>query len=246
MDDNIYLLLAGVVWIIYVLDRFLDNKVTDGERCKSSARHAFHERYWKWFKIAIFVVFGFCAAIAFQLPLAIYFHGIPVLLLVSVYFFLVVFSDYERGQPQVFKNIIAGLTFSYGVALGVFFFRPSSFWLQLIFTRENIMFGLLCACNITAIDLWEASRASKREEAKTEYGFILTIPLLLLVIFSFMLALVGDGYARPFFLAVMVAAGLLKVLNYYRSHFSLNALRALADLALIIPAPIFWIYLKAL
>jgi len=132
VNNNIFPLLAGVVWLIYVIDRFIDNKVSNGERAKNSARHAFHEKHWKWFKLTIFGVIGFCIATALHLPVAVYFHGIPVLILVSIYFFSAVFTENTSNQPQLFKNAVAGLTFSYGVALGIYFFRPSSYWFQLI------------------------------------------------------------------------------------------------------------------
>ena len=245
VNNNLYLLLPGIVWVIYVMDRFIDNKVSNDERRKTSARHDFHAYHWTWFKLAIFAVGGFCLITAFQLPLAIFFHGIMILLLVVIYFFLAIFEDYKLGHPQLFKNAIAGLCFSYGVALGVFFFRPSSYWFELYFTQEALLFAVLCTCNITAIDLWEASRASNQPEEKSRYGFTLTAPLLILVILSFTLMVIGDSYARPFYLAIMISAGLLKVLNYYRGKFSLNGLRALADAALIVPVPIFWIYMQS-
>ena len=246
VNANIYLLLPGVVWIIYCLDRYLDNKVSENKRGEHSARHAFHQRHWWWFRIGIYIVAGFCAATLLQLPLSIFFHAIPILILVCVYFFTAVFSEHRQGQPQLFKNAIAGFTFSYGTAMGVFFFRPSSYWLELVLTQQNLLFALLCTCNITAIDLWEASRATAEREGKKYYELSLTIPLFILVTLSFLLAVRADDYSRPFYFAIMIAGGLLQVINHYRSRFSLNTLRAFADLALLVPAPIFWLYLQAL
>jgi len=205
LDDNIYFLLGGAVWIIYVVDRYIDNKVSGDARRKTSARHDFHAHYWKWFKLGIFLVGGFVFAIGFQLPKGVFLQGSIILLFVSLYIFLAVFSESNKG-PQNLKNVVAGFTFSYGVALGVYYFRPSESWFQLyspLVNKEVFLFGLLCACNITAIDIWEASRASDRIEEKTQYEFLLTIP---------------------------------------RSRFSLNALRAMADAALIVPLPIFYLY----
>ena len=246
INQNVYYLLPGIVWIIYVFDRFLDNKVSSGQRALKSSRHAFHAKHSRVMQLVAFAVAGFCLALTFQLPLAIFAHAIPVLLMVGIYFFFAIFSETDSHQPQLFKNMIAGYTFSYGVALGSFFFRPSTDWFELIFTQEHLLFGLLCTCNITAIDIWEASRASNEKEVKGVYGFSLTVPLLILVMLSLTLAFIGEIHARPFFLAIMVAAGLLQLINKNRSRFSLNALRTMADLALIVPFPIFWLYLEYL
>jgi hypothetical protein len=45
--------------------------------------------------------------------------------------------------------------------------------------------------------------------------------------------------SRPFFYAILCGAGLLYVLNRVRSSFSMDALRVLADVALLIPVLVF-------
>jgi len=247
VNYNIYFLLPAVVWIIYILDRALDNQTSKGERSKVSSRHLFHHQHWKWLRLFTALLFGFCIAIVLQLPIAIFAHAIPVLGLVFIYYFLALFSGGTTKEPHIGKNLIAGLTFSYGVALGIFFFRPSSFWFDLLLkTPEMWFFAGLCACNITAIDIWEASRASAEKEIKGYYGFTLTVPLLILTFISLHYAINGDEYARPFYFAIMIAAGLLQIVNRFRSRFSLDALRVMADAALIVPAPIFWVYMQYL
>ena len=246
INDNIFYILPGIVWIIYVLDRILDNQASKGVRAKVSSRHAFHAEHWGWMKYAVFTVAGSCIALGFQLPKGIFVHALPVLGLVSVYFFFALINGGNNERPVLFKNIIAGYTFSYGVALGIYFFRPSTFWLSLIWSREMLMFSALCICNITAIDIWEASRATRHREEKSSYELTLTIPLLIITVLCLYLAVKGDEYARPFYFVIMVSAGLLQLINRYRSRFSLDALRALADGALIAPAPIFWAYLQYL
>lgn len=246
VNHNVYYLLPGIVWVIYVLDRYLDNQASKGERTKVSSRHKFHADHWRYLKFMVFAVGGFCLAISFQLQKGIYWHVIPVLVLVCVYFFLALLHGGSNATPSVFKNFIAGLTFSYGVAMGIHFFRPSTMWFQLMGSLEMWCFGILCILNITAIDVWEASRAAYRSEEKGFYESLLTVPLLVLTIVCLYLAVRGDAYARPFYFAVMVGAGLLQLINRNRSRFSLDALRAMADGALVVPAPIFWAYMQYL
>ena len=244
INSKIFYVLPGVVWIIYVLDRMLDNQSSKGTL--ESSRHQFHGENWNWLKLAVFAVGGFCVAMAILLPKGIIWHVIPILFCVCIYFFLAILYGGMSSGGSFFKNAVAGYTFSYGVAMGVHFFRPSVDAMNLMWSREMISFAILCVCNITAIDLWEASRSSEEKEAKGYYELLLTIPLLGLVFVSLYWAVRGDEYARPFYFAIMIASGLLQLINRYRSTLTLDAQRALADAALIAPAPVFWLYLQYL
>ena len=80
--------------------------------------------------------------------------------------------------------------------------------------------------------------AGEREASET----LLTLLLILLAGFSLVLAAFwADAYRRPFFYAVMVAAGSLQLLNRGREQFSLDALRVLADLAMLLPVPVYYL-----
>lgn len=106
--------------------------------------------------------------------------------------------------------------------------------------REMLIFGLLCMMNITAIDLWERAEAAIDEE--TAYGHEATLTFGLIVLAGGALvfaAMYADEYSKPFYYAVMVAAAVLQGVNHYRDRFSPNAQRVLADVALLLPLPVF-------
>lgn len=239
-DRTIFWLLGAAVWMIYILDRLLDNFVSKGARQKVSFRHYFHQKNSVWFRALTLILLGFSLALAIQLPRGLWAHAIPVVLLVIVYFFMTIFVDQEYPF-SLFKNAVAGITFSYGVALGIYFFKPTSGFGSLFYSVEMWSFALLCMANITAIDLWEASRAANEKELKNELETTLTILLFFISATALFFAVLGDTYAKPFYYAILVASGLLQIINKVRSRFSLDALRALADLALIAPLPIFWL-----
>ncbi|MFP6855933.1 MAG: hypothetical protein VCA73_01570, partial [Roseibacillus sp.] len=50
---------------------------------------------------------------------------------------------------------------------------------------------------------------------------------------------------KAFFIAIMVSAAALQVINRMRSRFSLDALRVLADVAMLLPLPLFYAMVKA-
>jgi hypothetical protein len=111
--------------------------------------------------------------------------------------------------------------------------------------REVWVFGLLCMMNITAIDLWEKADASQDEEIAYGHEVTLAFGLIILAGGCLLFALsYADQYSRPFFYAVMVGAALLQVINHFRERFSTIKLRVLADVALLVPLPIFWLITK--
>ncbi|MGJ8671778.1 hypothetical protein [Rubritalea sp.] len=110
---------------------------------------------------------------------------------------------------------------------------------QVLLSVHVLLFALLCVMNINAIDLWERSRRSDDVLVKQESELSLAVGLMTLIVGSVLAAAFWvDDYSAPLCYAVMVSGALLQFINRKRSRFSLDALRVLADLALIIPAPL--------
>ena len=106
--------------------------------------------------------------------------------------------------------------------------------------REMLIFALLCMMNITAIDLWERAEAATDEETAYGHEVTLTFGLVVLAAGSLVFAaMYADEYSKPFYYAIMVAAAVLQGVNHFRERFSPNAQRVLADIALLVPLPIF-------
>ena len=99
---------------------------------------------------------------------------------------------------------------------------------------------MLCILNISAIDLWEHAHRSSDPEIKASDELALTLPLLILGLASLIFALKDHELTtRPFFYAILTGAALLHVLNRTRSRFSMDSLRVLADVALLVPFLVF-------
>jgi hypothetical protein len=170
-----------------------------------------------------------------------------------VAFFLLVLGAPRHGEVPYLRNSIAGLAFGYGTAMMAHIRVPSQGMWSMALSREMIAFAVLCVLNITAIHLWEHSRRSRDPEVKAADEMSLTLPLTLLAGAALLFAyfdnpsMFGRGVggddppARPFFYAVLISAALLQILNRMRRRFSLDALRVLADAALVVPLPLFLI-----
>ncbi len=113
----------------------------------------------------------------------------------------------------------------------------------LIGTIETVTFGVLCMLNITAIDLWENARESDDPEVKATNEMILTMGIMALVGFCLLYSLLwAPDTARHYYFAIMVACGILHLINRLRSNFTLDAQRVLADIALLAPIPFYFLF----
>ena len=113
----------------------------------------------------------------------------------------------------------------------------------LLFSMETVTFGVLCALNISAIDLWERARKSEDPEVKATNEMILSMGIMALVSISILWALtMADEYNQPYFYAIIAAGAILHLINRKRTHFTLDAQRVLADVALLAPIPFYYLF----
>ena len=260
--------LPSSIWCVYVMDRLLDGW-SHPEVRKSSPRHWFHWKWrWVLFTTAI-IAGGVSVYYAlYVLSRSMFSAGVVALLLCGFYFALAYFRGQEVPYAKNFlAGMIFAMGVGIPVnAAGasllvtdlsdvIYAFRNTGLqdavWnlgrmvlstVIVIFYQCTAVwvFGLLCMMNITAIDLWEKAETAQDEE--TAYGHEATLTLGLIILAGGALvfaATQADEYSKPFFYAVMVAAATLQIINHYRERFSMNALRVLADVALLVPLPIF-------
>ena len=256
------------IWCVYVLDRLIDNW-THPEVRQASPRHRFHWRWRWIFLIGSVSAAGLCMYEAlYVLPRSMFSAGLVLMVLCVAYFALAWFRTEEVPYVKNFlAGMIFAMGVGIPVNAAnasllvadfndiIFAFRNTglvdaiwNFGLMILRTlmvifyhcREVWVFGALCMMNITAIDLWERADAAESEEKAYSHEATLTLGLVVLAAGGlFFAALYADEYSKPFFYAVMVAAASLQVINHYRDRFSLNAQRVLADVALLVPLPVF-------
>ncbi len=230
-----------VVWCIYVADRLMDARMVQMGGGRDTPRHEFHRRYRKPLKIALAIGAGLALFLLANQARGLHSHGLFILIPVVIYFAV---SFYDSGRVSYFKNILAGLAFGYGTAVGVHFHSREGTIQNLMVAPEVMAFAGLCILNMIAIDHWEASDASEDEEERETYRNILMVLLLVLVVASFFLGVRAEDYTlktqKAFYLSVMLGAGCLAALNIFRARFSMDALRVLADVAMLLPLPFFY------
>jgi len=235
-----YISLGLVVWLIYVTDRLLDASIRGGSSEKLEARHDFHRKHRRVFHV-LAVIAGMLALVLVikGLPMTIYGYAIIGGIMVAGFFTLSVFSTTGPNELPYGKNIVAGLAYAYGTAILAHAFTGFDKE-DLVKSPELICFAILCILNISAIDLWEHANRTSDPETKASDELALTLPLTLLGAASLVFAVQDHELTtRPFFYAILTGAALLQILNRSRTRFSMDALRVLADVALLVPLVVF-------
>lgn len=263
-----WIVLPTSIWCVYVLDRLIDGWRHPEVR-EASPRHIFHWRWRWLLLVGAVVAGGVSLYYAmFVMSRSMFSAGMVAALLCGVYF-LLAFTDrgevpYVKnflagmifamgiGIPVNAANATLLVTdlndviyaFNHtGIGDAAWNFGRmvlSTLIVIFVHCREVWVFGLLCMLNITAIDLWEKAAVSEDEGVIYRHEQTLTLGLIIAAGGSLVFAAVyADEYSKPFFYAVMVAAATLQIINHYRERFNIHSLRVLADVALLIPVPIF-------
>ncbi len=239
--EHEYVLLALVVWVVYVADRLLDVLV-QGESPQCQERHRFHARHRKGFVGVAVVAVGLVLFLALtKSPMAIFSYAAVAGFLAAGFFAMALFAPPDAGEISYSKNVLGGITFAFGTSMVAHVYMFDKGIVDLLFSnREFISFAVLCVLNISAIDLWEHASRTDDEELKAQDELALTLPLVLLGGAAFVFAWQGEGSgAAPFFYAVLTGAALLFVLNRERNRFNLETLRVLADVVMVAPLAVF-------
>ncbi|MGJ8676181.1 MAG: hypothetical protein ACSHX0_01555 [Akkermansiaceae bacterium] len=268
IEGAIWWVLPVSVWCVYVLDRLVDSW-RNVELRASSPRHQFHWKWRWLFLVLVFAAAATCFYHAlFVLSRSTLSAGLVAMLICGLYFLMVIFRTKEVpyiknfmagmifamgvGIPvnaananlqgmDIYDVVYAFYNTGWGdAAWNLFLMVLNTLGAVFVGCKEVCVFGLLCMMNITAIDLWERAAAARDEETAYSHESTLTLGLFILAAGALLFAAMeADVYAKPFYYSIMVAAALMQGLNHYRERFSLNALRVLADVALIVPLPIF-------
>jgi hypothetical protein len=205
-------LLALAVWLIYVADRLLD--AWRGAACQ--ARHAFYRRHWRallpvW---TAALLFGAWLAVT-QLPRAILLRGAALAACVLAYL-ATVHATPAFSRRDGSKEAAVAMLFALGASLAAWPAVRSAADVLAI-----VLFSLLCWMNCAAIEDWERGRRA-RLSVVVAAGVVGAAAALLL------------REQRPILGCAETAAALgLMLLD--RARLSRDALRVLADAALLTP-----------
>ncbi len=202
-------LLVSAVWLIYAADRTLDAWSGSGLR----PRHEFYRRHWRVVLPVWTAVLALACWLAWTgLPRPVFEHGAWITAAVGVYFVAV--HATRRKWP---KEAAVAVIFGLGASVAA--------WTR-VETRADvitvILFSCLCWINCVAIEHWESGRND--------------FPVALLSACVGIAAIVILVRDRPILgCAEALSAAAFVLLDLRRLKLSADALRVLADAALLSP-----------
>lgn len=211
------------VWVLYAADRLLDARGTSG----LEARHLFHRRYGRGFRMGIALS---CVALAVLLPrmMAAAVQLDVVLGALLVGWFVVIHS----GEKPLPKEFVVGMFFSAAVFVPTIASSPE---LRGELMLPAVLFGALCCLNCLFIFAWE------HEGLGAVRGHRSTLVAARLVVWLGLgLVVCGLGLGGVVADAVALCAGLLVGVHLLRTRLQRTTLRALADLVLLAPLVVGW------
>ena len=234
-----YVSLGLVVWSIYIFDRLLDVSMMCATPEKLEPRHQFHQRHRKILAVLLCAaILGAVFLLVTELPRAIFSYLLMGSILVAGFFGLSMLASENREEVGLSKNLMAGIAFAYGTAMTACVYRAELGLSDLLLSREFICFGVLCMLNIAAIDFWEHAKRSDDDEVKATDELTVMLPLIILALASVVFAL-QQSHMRPFYYAILTGVALMYILNRRRSLYSMDALRVLADVTLLVPVLVY-------
>ena len=247
---QIWATLGIAVWIIYALDRIVDARRESNSKLLD-ARHHFHQRYSKVFFRVIAIGTSLCLyAVLFNLAQTVLQYGLFVILCAVIYF-VIALNQSKSEQSGLGKNLVGGLTFSYGASAGIHAYSPVLPFGDMVFSSEVLLFAALCLINMTAIDFWRLKGEDDEDAAA-----VLNLGTLLVAGFAmyiYMSTLKREAFFfnedyyheqafyKPFAVGVLVGSAGFFLLNQARRKLEAEAYRVLVDVAVVAPVFVFWV-----
>lgn len=227
------------VWLVYAVDRLLDSSY--GKAHYFPLRHQFLLQHKKYFIIGIGVVSVLTVVLALVHLQSSILQTALLPLAATVGYFILSTSPSASSKVSYSKNLLVGYAFSFGIGSGLIGLVGLAYPLNFLklFSPEMLAFGLLCVISLTAIDLW----VKGSDELGTEEDeWALTLPLFTLAAFCFLfMQFIEHNLSDPFYSSILVASGLMYVINRTRHRFSSDALRVAVDVVLLLAALFYFL-----
>lgn len=203
--------LAAVVWGIYLVDRVLDGQAN---RVPKADRHLFAARYARPLLVLGVSAFGTGLVVAITLPRPYILVGLLIAAAVGCYLLVVHFAR-STSITGGWKEFLVGVVFAGGVAVPLLAEADTLGWVPAV-----VSFGLCCWWNCRLIDRWEVRRPTGRTLGR---------------VIGFAAAVIGYASPLPVWLALISALVLLLLVDAAVPVIGVRVARVLVDVVLLTP-----------
>jgi hypothetical protein len=236
LSSSVTFILGLTVWVIYVADRLFDG-LDAHQPAPQPARHLFHRAHRNILLSLLPAALALALYLCFQLDTRTLQWGVSILLVVAGYFGAVHWLGLKWAFP---KEAVVALVFAIGSSFPAWIRMPRpNAAMAISFT----LFTLTCWLNVVLIEYVEWS--IMEDGAGTPHASTLAAGAHLVAagagIAAAALAIslsLPSHVQTPVMLAIMLSAAALAALGSCWRRLSLNAVRVLADAALLTPAVI--------
>lgn len=212
-------MLGFSVWIIYVLDRLLDNRKINIHPTK---RHIFHQQNAKflWYFIGILTLI--CAILVFYLPLNIIIFGIIISSFTGIYLYIISKISFKNSF-QHYKEPITSFVYVSGV-FGTTILHNSTLSSVLI----GFIFLLIVFQNLLLFSLLEFKKDTNSYNLVAYFGikksnyFIIIITLINSILCLFLIHNSTSNYEIRVVLIEILMSVILLIINKFDYFFVIN------------------------
>ena len=234
--SSVTILLALVVWLIYVADRVLDAMKAPALGAEAS-RHLFYRRHLLAFLFPLGIGLVIAAWISLtQLDAKTFRNGLVILLAVGVY--LLVVHLVSPGREWLPKEMLVGVLFALGTCFPVWEHMAND---STMIVPPFLLFTALCWLNCAAIEHEEWTRLRGRRFGEPHpwtvwmgQNFLLLSTSIAALALGFILVEAGNGlWQVP--AAEVLSALAFALICYKKKLLSIDQFRVLVDIALLTP-----------
>ena len=236
LSPDITILLALVVWLIYVADRILDTLKVPA-RGAEPARHVFYRRHLWAFLLPFSAVFLLVAWMSLtKLDARTFRNGMVILLAVGVYF--LVTHLLSPGRERLPKEMLVGVLFALGTCFPIWDHLSSGVGVML---APYLIFTALCWLNCVAIEYEEWMRLRHHQFGSPHPWTIwMGRHFILITLATAIIAagLIVSGFERAtwqLLTSELLSALALALIRYKDKSLSTDKFRVLMDVALFTP-----------
>jgi hypothetical protein len=231
-------ILGFSVWIVYILDRILDNQKTEN---LSTERHSFHQKYANnlWIMIGIFSVI--CFVLLFYIPLNIILFGTLIISLTTTYLFIIS-KIQDRNSLQILKEPITAIVYTSGV-FGTVILQNFS----VINLGIGFIFLIIVFQNLLLFSLSEIKQNPSIYNLASRWGilfsnkFILFLSVTVLILGIFFFNTSPNQYHSKVIICEILMSIILLIINQLDHFFLVNdRYRWVGDGIFLLPLLIFF------
>jgi hypothetical protein len=234
----VVLILGFSVWIIYVLDRLLDNRKPN---IPLTDRHIFHQKNANilWYFIALLVTFSMI--LVFYLPLNVILFGIIISLFTAIYLFIISKIS-SKNNFQHYKEPITTVVYVSAVFGTTILYNP-----QIQSLLIGFIFLLIVFQNLLLFSLSEFKKSSNSYNLAEYFGIkkskliIIAITFIITILGFYLIYFSISNYENKVVLVEIIMSCILLIINQFDNFFLINdRYRWVGDSIFLLPLLIFF------